>query len=116
MQSIVAFGLKKYCIENHKGIDEYSPICNPATGYPLYYDIYIPKYKLYIEVNGRQHYENNHYFTRSDAEFIKAKELDKIKASYAKKQGIYIEIDLRKIKTVDEAIVLIRDTIRKIKQ
>jgi hypothetical protein len=109
-ESLVATELKEYFLQNYKAKDEY-PICiNPETGQYLPYDIYLfggenPEINgVYIEVNDRQHYEFIPFWHRTTNQFEYNKELDKLKKNFAKKNGIYIEIDLRKIKTTKEAI------------
>lgn len=68
------------------------------------FDIYIPSEKLFCEVMGSQHYSRIKYFHRTEEDFIKQFERDNIKEKYADEHGRYIEIDLRRIKTTDEAI------------
>lgn len=103
--SKVARGLKEYCKKTYPDtITEYKTVKNPETGRYLPYDIYVPSEKLFCEVMGQQHYKEVPYFQRGEDAFKKQFEHDNIKEDYAVKHGRYVEIDLRRIKTVDEAI------------
>lgn len=103
--SKVARGLKEYCKKTYPDtITEYKIVKNPETGRYLPYDIYVPSEKLFCEVMGQQHYKEVPYFQRGEDAFKKQFEHDNIKEDYAVKHGRYVEIDLRRIKTVDEAI------------
>ena len=83
----------------------------------LYLDFYIPLTKIAIEVHGEQHYKlggihrmsSKRSGTSPEEEFKYQKYKDKIKMEYAKRNGIYIEIDLRKIKTIEKAIEYIEN-------
>ena len=90
-------------------IEKTKILVNDITGYFLPFDIYIPYKKIFIEVNGVQHYENNKYFYKNTSDFEYRKKLDRIKRKYARQNGIYVEIDLRKIKTVEKAIEIINN-------
>ena len=119
----IASELKKYYIENYNAEKEYRILKNPETDCWLPYDIYIPfgkdlrKNGFYIEVHGEQHYGINgwhKYLAIKNnrtvlEEFEYRKKLDRMKRKFARKNGIYIEIDLRKIKTVEEAIKHIQE-------
>ena len=67
---------------------------------------------IYIEINGKQHYILNtwHYAlakkngTTPEEELNYQKTRDKLKRTFARKNGKFIEIDLRKIKSLEEAI------------
>jgi|WetSurSiteA1Bulk_404760.scaffolds.fasta_scaffold00089_24 hypothetical protein len=124
-ESLIAHELKKYFVENNNAKIEYKILKNPDTGCWLPYDIYIPNGKnllvngVYIEINGEQHYTLNKWHERqainkktsSAIEFEYQKEKDKLKKKFAKKNGIYIEIDLSKIKTIKEAIIFIEENL-----
>ncbi len=110
-ESLIATNLKQYFIENYNAITEYKILKNPKTGYHLSYDIFIPIQNIFIEINGIQHYINDGYFGRTNDSFDKSKKRDEIKKKYARQNGIYIEIDLRKIKTVEDAIEYIEKRI-----
>lgn len=43
------------------------------------YDFYLPDYRTLIEFHGRQHYENNNFFNRSNEDFLNSKEVDDVK-------------------------------------
>ncbi len=106
-ESIIANELKKYFIKEYSAIPEYKIIRNPETNSFLSYDIFIPD-NIYIEVHGPQHYKLDLFFHRDIVGFEKSKERDRIKKEYAQNNGVYIEIDLRKIKTVEKAINYIK--------
>lgn len=112
-ESYLAHELKKYFVKNYNAETEKSKGCkNLETGHFLFYDIFIPKSKAFIEVNGEQHYKISNWHKRQSErngtspqeEFEHQKKLDKIKKKYARQNGIYIEIDLRKIKEIKDAI------------
>lgn len=124
-ESTVANSLKKYFEENYNAIPEYKVFKNYDTGYWLPFDIYIPHGEnpdlngFYIEVHWEQHYKvcSWHKFlakrnkTSPEEEFEYQKYKDRLKRNFAKKNGNYIEIDLRKIKTPEEAIEYIENII-----
>lgn len=122
-ESWIASETKKYFIKNYRGIPEYKVFKNPETGYMLPFDIYLPEYNIFIEVNGSQHYEINRWHYRQsetngktpEENFEYQKKKDILKQKFAKKNGIYIEIDLRKVKTVEKAIEKIERKIEKLK-
>lgn len=114
-ESWVAKGLKDYFVKNYKGIAEYRVLKNPKTGRFLPFDIYLPNYKIFIEVNGNQHYIFYERYHKDQEGFEYSKQKDEMKKKFAKKNGIYIEIDLRKVKTVEKAIEKIERKIEKIK-
>ena len=51
---------------------------------------------------------------RTEKVFKESKYRDRIKKKFAKKNGTYIEIDLRKIKTTEQAIGYVEDIISKL--
>jgi hypothetical protein len=111
-ESLVAYELKRYYKETLSAIPEYNEVRNPATNYYLPYDIYIPAYRVFIEVQGKHHYEAT-LFTQMAAqehnrsvqeEFEYRQHIDKLKKEYATSHGNYIEVDLRKIKNSKSAI------------
>lgn len=112
-ESRIANALKKYAKENYSDvICEYKVLRNPATGYYLPFDIYIGQYNIYCEVNGSQHYvydAHSHYF-KSYADYTNRLKIDAIKRNFAKTNGNYLEIDLRKTKDFIDA----RDALRKL--
>jgi len=125
-ESTIANKLKEYFKENYDAEDEYKILKNPDTGYWLPYDIYIPYGKnpdlngFYIEVHWEQHYKVCYFHklsakknrTTPEEEFEYQKYKDKIKKTFAKKNGIYVEVDLRKIKTDEEAIGYIESILK----
>lgn len=125
-ESSIANKLKTYLKSNWNAISEYKLFKNPETGYWLPYDIYIPYGEnpelngFYIEVHSDQHYRLCYFHklsarkngTTPEEEFSYQKHKDKIKKNFAKKNGVYIEIDLRKIKTTEEAIEHIENVLK----
>jgi hypothetical protein len=110
-QSWVALELKKYCIEKYSAIPEYNILINPETGHFLPYDIYLPNENIFVEVNGKQHYEPIKAYFLTDDDFKYQKKKDRIKKKFAKNNGFYIEIDLRKIKTLEKAVLFLEKQI-----
>ena len=120
-ESYISHELKKYCKKTFDSKTEYKIVKNNKTNYYLPYDIYIPLGEnseingVYIEIHGKQHYEicfwhnelSKKNKTTPEKELKYQKDKDKIKKNFAKKNGTYIEIDLRKIKTLEEAIEFI---------
>lgn len=126
-ESQIASELKRYFKKDYKIKTEYKIFKNPKTGYYLPYDIYILYGEnidlngFYIEIHGGQHYresswhigtaKKNNTTPKKELEYQKYK--DKLKKNFAKKNGIYIEIDLRKIKTTEQAIKYIEKILEK---
>jgi len=103
-ESKVATGLKKYCKEKYDAIPEYKIIKNIKTGRWLPYDIFIPNIRLFVEISGVQHYYFHKKWHGDIETFNEFVERDLLKKNFAKKNGMFLEIDLRKIKTIDAAI------------
>ncbi len=118
-ESFLASELKKYFTKKYSAEKEKKLFKNPDTNQWLRCDIYIPHGKnpdlngFYIEVHGSQHYVNNGFFFKTKEDFEKRKHLDKIKKKFAKKNGVYIEIDLRKINTLEDAIEYVEKDMEK---
>jgi len=108
-ESYIANQLKQFCVLKYDAIPEYRILKNPKTGCWLPYDIYIPQFNMYIEVNGSHHYKRNKMH-KTKLDFEKQRQRDKLKVKFAKKNGNYLEIDLRKILSLDDAIRTIKDT------
>ena len=120
--------MKKYFEKNYNGIKEYKVLKNPDTNQWLKCDIYIlygenPKTNgVYIEVHGEQHYKINGWHklkaeknkSTPEEELKYQKWKDKIKKNFCKKNGTYIEVNLMKIKTVEEAIEYIENKLSQI--
>lgn len=127
-ESFIASELKKYFIENYDAEKEKKLFKNPETRQWFKCDIYIPHGEnseingFYIEVHGEQHYKINGWHNQQsersgktpEEEFKYQKHKDKIKKKHCKKNGHYIEVNLLKIKTVDDAIDYIEKQIKKI--
>jgi hypothetical protein len=125
-ESKIATGLKRYILNKHHAEEEYPIFKNPETNRPLPFDIYIFGGKdqtingIYIEVHWKQHYmiEQRHKQsakkkgTSSEEEFENQKHRDRLKRRFARKNGTYIEVDLRKIKTLEEAIFFIDEKLK----
>lgn len=59
----------------------------------VYFDFFLPNRKIVIEVHGEQHYEQNSFFHKSKAEFLKQKLSDKKKRNLCEMNGFtYIEL------------------------
>lgn len=108
-ESKIATELKEYYIKYMNAVPEARLLKNPKTNVFLRFDIFIPKSErtknsFFIEIHGNQHYEYSKVWHRTIENFEYSKKKDKMKKKYAEKNGIYVEIDLRKIKTTEEAI------------
>ena len=114
LESSIAADCKKYFIKKYEAIKEYNILINPDTNYPLFFDIYLPRENIFIEINGKQHYVRNSFYNRTEEEFEYQKKKDRMKRKFARKNGTYIEVDLRKIKTTEDAIVYIENIINKL--
>lgn len=69
------------------GIDYQSECSLPNTG-QLSYDVYIPKFNLLIEYDGKQHFEFTPYFHANEKQFISLRERDMIKTVNALQRKI----------------------------
>lgn len=103
-ESSIASQLKKYFKEKYNAKTEYKILINLETKKHLPFDIYIPKYKLFIEIHGQQHYSFIEFFHKTIERFISSKNRDKLKRRYAKNHGTFIEIDIRKFTKTKDAI------------
>lgn len=115
VESTVASELKMYFDKKYKSKTEYKIIKNPDTNRWLRCDIYLPRENVYIEVHGSQHYKYSEHWHKCLENFNKLKQRDKLKKEFCKNNGTYIEIDLRKIKTTDDAIIFIEKKIKNIR-
>jgi hypothetical protein len=106
--------LKKHCVKKYFAVSEYEECKNPSTGKYLPYDIAITQYNLFIEVQGGQHYEFTPKFHPCYEDFKYQQFKDKIKREYAKRNGIFLEIDLRVVKDRTDAINIVEKEIEKI--
>jgi hypothetical protein len=119
-ESIIATELKEFYVQNRMAEKEYEICTNPETGHYLLYDIYIPGGEnpeingRYIEVHGHQHFTFTPHWHKTEDVFEESKKRDRIKKKFAKKNGKYIGIDLRRIKTTEEAIHYIENILTKL--
>lgn len=125
-ESFIASKIKEYLKENYMAKIEYKMLKNPKTNRWLRCDIYIPHGEnpkingFYIEIHGEQHYRICHFHRMKakrkdispEEEFEYQKYKDKIKKKYAKKNGIYIEIDVRKNKRIEDFILEIESKLK----
>lgn len=123
-ESKIANELKYYILNKYDAKEEYLIFKNPETNHYLPFDIYIfggsnPEINgIYIEVHGSQHFKISGWNllsarknrTSPEEELNYQKHKDRIKRKFARKHGVYIEIDLRKIKTIQEAIKYLENT------
>jgi len=110
-ESYIASELKKYYSFYYGAKTEYKKFINSKTGEYLPFDIFIECENIYIEVNGEQHYKFIPAWHRTIEKFEYNKKLGRMKRKYARQNGVYVEIDLRKIKTTEEAIAYIESFI-----
>lgn len=117
-----------FSLTTYQAIPEYKIFKNPKTNQWLPYDIYIPYGDnpelngFYIEVHGEQHYKISNWNklqasknnTTAEEEFEYQKYKDKLKKKFSKKNGYYIEVNLLKIKTEEDAIKYVEEKINKI--
>lgn len=118
-ESFVANKVKQYFVKEYNALCEYRVLRNPDTNNFLPYDLYIETLGMFVEIQGEQHFTENS-FTKMGAnrrnispkEMLQySKRIDSIKKKYAKSNGIYVAVDLRKIKTPEDAIAYIESFI-----
>lgn len=73
-------------LENHRPVW----MTNEDTGIPLEIDIYLPDFKIGIEVQGRQHIEYVPYFHKTFADFEYQQKRDLIKKELCVKNNIHL--------------------------
>lgn len=118
-ESSLAKDLKNYLKEIYNTETEYRIFKNPETNRWLPYDIYIPHGEkpelngIYIEVHGKQHYNFIPYWHKTKENFKYNRRLDRLKRKFSKDNGLYIEVDMRKIKTMDDSLNFIINKIEK---
>ena len=126
-ESKIANELKSYILNKYNGKEEYLIFRNPETNRYLPFDIYVfggrdPKINgIYIEIHWNQHYMVTFHHkqlsrkkgTTPEEEFEYQKHKDRLKRRFARKNGTYIEIDLRKIKTTEQAVEYIENIFEK---
>jgi len=118
-ESLIANELKRWAKEEFKFVKtEHKVIKNSETNCWLKCDIYIgepnTRNGIYIEIHGEQHYCFIKHWHKTQDGFKKQKRRDKLKKEFARKNGTYIEVDLRKIKSIEQAIKYIKNIINKI--
>ena len=99
------------CTNKYGAKTEYPLMLNIQGNHWLYSDIFIEHMKTYIEIHGEQHYIFTKYFHETIENFEHCKKLDRMKRKRCRKNGIYIEVDLRKIKTIEQAIEYVESKI-----
>jgi hypothetical protein len=112
-ESNIGTNVKEYLKNKYNAIPEYKIFKSPKTNRWLPFDVYIPKYNIFIEINGLQHYYFIKYWHGKKYTFEDQIYRDNLKKEYATKNGIFIEIDLRKEKTKEIVINKIEETIIK---
>lgn len=126
-ESYLASELKGYFIKNYNAEKEHRTLKNQDTNQWFRCDIYIPYGEnpningFYIEIHGEQHYKLNDWHkhqskkngTTPEEEFEKQKKKDKVKKNFAKRNGVYIEIDVRKFEISEDAIFYIEKILEK---
>lgn len=106
-ESWIALQVKQYFIKTYLAIPEYKCFKVPDTNKYSPFDLYIPSHNMFIEIQGIQHYDKYVYGNNKKLRWKRRKYIDAEKKKYAKQNGKYIEIDLRKIKTTQDAIAYI---------
>lgn len=116
-ESLIATELKEWAKKTFKQYfnKEYNILKNKESGRYLPFDIYIGQSNsingIYIEIHGHQHFKFIPHFHKSKEDFEYRKKLDTMKRKFARKNGMYIEIDLRKTKTIEQAINYIENVL-----
>jgi hypothetical protein len=95
--------LKIYLSKKYSAKLEFRECVNPRTGYFLPYDIYIPAFKVYIEVNGSQHYKlhDKYHKNKEDLEYQKYR--DSVKKDHAERNGIFMELKMDDFRKYDDS-------------
>ena len=112
-ESRLANDLKEYCKLNFPGtVTEYRVVKNPVTGRFLPFDIFIPNFRdtgidVFCEVMGQQHYQIARHWALDDEAFERLISRDVYKEAYAKAHGRYVEIDLRSVQLLSDAVALL---------
>lgn len=122
-ESKIVKELKKYLGNKYSIEKEYNLFKNPKTNLWIRCDIYIKELNTYIEVNGHQHYVLNNWHkkqaeknnTTPENEFKKQKQRDAKVRRFCRKNGNYIEIDIRKLYSISLAIEYLEKEIKNVK-
>lgn len=110
VESRLATQLKEYCKNKYPDtITEYKIIKNPETNRWLPYDIYIPSKQIYCEIMGVQHYNCKNTWFKTEEDFWKQWYRDDLKETYAAQHGRYVEIDMRSVHTLEDAIDILEN-------
>jgi very-short-patch-repair endonuclease len=110
----LATEVKRYCKNKYNAILEYKILKNPKTNRYLPFDIYIPIYKIFIEINGEQHYIFRKQWGNTKKDFKKRVVIDEMKIFFAKSNGFYLEINLLIDKNIDKIIKKIENLIKEV--
>lgn len=76
----------------------------------VFIDFYLPKHNIFIEYNGRQHYEYTPYFHKSEVDFELQKFRDVTVRNYCKNKGITL-IEIPYTMTNEEVYDLLKKEI-----
>jgi very-short-patch-repair endonuclease len=76
----------------------------------VFIDFYLPKHNIFIEYNGRQHYEYTPYFHKSEVDFELQKFRDVTVRNYCKNKGITL-IEIPYTMTNEEVCDLLKKEI-----
>lgn len=107
-ESKVASLAKAYFTKYYSAIVEYHEFRNPKTGRFLPYDIFIPDYKIYIEINGDHHYRLEKKYHKKQEDFEYQLYKDKIKKEHAEKNGFFLEIKVGATEDIENNNVITR--------
>jgi hypothetical protein len=107
-ESILASLAKAYFVKNYSAIVEYNECKNPKNGRFLPYDVFIPKYNIYIEINGSQHYNIERKYHKKQEDFEYQLYKDKIKKEHAERNGYFVEIRVGRTEDIKNNNVITR--------
>ena len=113
-ESFVATIVKQYFVEKYSAMLEYKVYRDEFSTHPLRFDIYVPAFNLFIEINGGQHYVETFHYHRNKDDFQNQIDRDNFKREYALSHGYFMDIDIREYDTPDKAIALLEDYVSSI--
>lgn len=116
IESKMATEIKEYCKANHDSISEYKMLKNPKTDHWLKCDVYIPKFNLFIEIHGDQHYRYTKFYHDGKKTFDELQWRDEFKKKFAMENGLYLEIPIGKMRKSSVGIKIIEDFILNIQK